>query len=74
MMKTRIKDLREDNDYTQTQMSNFLNISQVAYSYYELGRRNVPLEILCKIADFYNTSVDYLLYRTDNSSPYEKVK
>lgn len=74
MMKTRIKDLREDNDYTQTQMSEFLNISQVAYSYYELGRRTVPLEILCKIADFYNTSVDYLLYRTDTFSPYEKIK
>lgn len=74
MIKTRIKDLREDHDFSQNQISEFLNISQVAYSYYELGRRNVPLEILCKIADFYNTSVDYLLYRTDIFDPYEKRK
>lgn len=72
MIKTRIKDLREDNDYTQTQISDFLNISQVAYSYYELGRRSVPLEILCKLADFYKTSLDYLLYRTDIMEPYEQ--
>ena len=71
-MKTRIKDLREDNDFTQVQISEFLNISQVAYSYYELGRRNMPLEILCKIADFYHTSVDYPLYRTDHFEPYPK--
>ena len=71
-MKTRIKDLREDNDFTQVQISEFLNISQVAYSYYEVGRRNMPLEILCKIADFYHTSVDYLLYRTDHFEPYPK--
>lgn len=74
MIKTRIKDLREDHDFSQNQISQFLNISQVAYSYYELGRRSVPLEILCKIADFYNTSVDYLLYRTDIFEPYEKRK
>lgn len=72
MIKTRIKDLREDNDYNQTQISNFLDISQVAYSYYELGRRSIPIEILCKIADFYGTSLDYLLYRTDIKEPYSK--
>ena len=69
-METRIKNLREDHDLTQKQLSNFLNISQVAYSYYELNKRNIPLELLCKLADFYNTSVDYLLYRTDNINPY----
>ena len=71
-MKTRIKSLREDNDLTQKQLSKFLNISQVAYSYYELNKRNIPLELLCKLADFYNTSVDYLLYRTDESAPYSR--
>lgn len=74
MLKTRIKDLREDNDYNQTQISKLLNISQVAYSYYEIGKRSIPLEVLCKIADFYNTSVDYLLYRTDNAKSYTKSK
>ena len=71
-MKTRIKDLREDNDLGQKNLSEFLNISQVAYSYYELGRRNIPLEILCKLADFYDTSVDYLLYRTNTTKAYPK--
>lgn len=72
-METRIKNLREDNDYTQKQISKFLNISQVAYSYYELNKRSIPLELLCKLADFYKTSVDYLLYRTNNRTPYSDI-
>lgn len=74
MVETRIKSLREDVDLTQKQVSRFLNISQVAYSYYELNKRNIPLEVLAKLADFYDTSVDYLLYRTDEFSPYPKSK
>ena len=73
-MKTRIKELREDRDLGQKTLSEFLNISQVAYSYYELGRRNVPLEVLCKLANFYDTSIDYLLYRTNNKKPYPKIE
>lgn len=72
-MKTRIKDLREDRDLTQQELSKFLNITQVAYSYYELGKRSIPLELLCKLADFYNTSVDYLLYRTNIHTPYTDI-
>lgn len=71
-MKTRIKNLREDHDLTQKQLSKLLSVSQVAYSYYELNRRNVPLDILFRLADFYNTSIDYLLYRTDESMPYPR--
>lgn len=73
-METRIKILREDHDLTQKQLSSLLNISQVAYSYYELEKRSIPLELLSKLADFYETSVDYLLYRTDEYIPYPKVK
>ena len=73
-METRIRNLREDNDLTQKQISKFLNISQVAYSYYELSRRNIPIELLCKLADFYNTSVDYILYRTDTYTPYPRFE
>lgn len=73
-MITRIKNLREDHDLTQKQLSKFLNISQVAYSYYELNKRSIPLEMLSQLADFYNTSVDYLLYRTDNPKPYSKTE
>lgn len=69
-METRIRDLREDRDLTQKQLSDFLNISQVAYSYYELNKRSIPLELLSKLADFYDTSTDYLLYRTDELKPY----
>ena len=69
-MKTRIKDLREDHDLTQKDICKMLNVSQVAYSYYEINKRNIPLELLSKLADFYNTSIDYLLYRTDNPIPY----
>lgn len=73
-MKTRIKSLREDRDLTQAELSKYLNISQVAYSYYELGKRSIPLELLSKLADFYHTSVDYLLYRTDTVKPYSERK
>jgi len=68
IMKTRIRDLREDRDLTQSQVSKLLNISQVAYSYYELNKRSIPLESLCKLADFYKVSTDYILYRTEKKS------
>lgn len=73
-MNTRLRNLREDNDLTQKELSKILNISQVAYSYYELNKRSIPLELLSKIADFYNTSVDYLLFRTDIQKPYPKTQ
>ena len=72
-METRLKNLREDYDLTQSQISTLLNISQVAYSYYELGKRSIPLELLSKLADFYHTSIDYILYRTDEIAPYPKM-
>lgn len=71
-MKTRLRNLREDNDLTQKDLSKMLNISQVAYSYYELNKRSVPVEVLIKLANFYQTSVDYLLYQTDERKPYPK--
>ena len=71
-MNTRLRNLREDNDLTQKEISKYLNISQVAYSYYEINKRSIPLELLSKLADYYNTSVDYLLFRTDIIEPYPK--
>ena len=71
-MRTRIKSLREDSDLTQKDLSKYLNITQVAYSYYELNKRSIPLDLLSKLADFYHVSVDYLLYRTDIPYPYPK--
>lgn len=65
-MYHRIKDLREDADLTQMEISRQLNISQRAYSHYENGTRDIPTNILISIADFYNVSIDYLLERTNN--------
>ena len=55
-------------------MAEYLSCSQVAYSYYELGRRSIPLDLLIKIALFYDTSVNYLLGITDCIKPYERSK
>ena len=57
-------------DLTQTYMAHYLNVNQRTYSRYERGERSVPLEQLCRIADFYKVSVDYLLGRTDVKRPY----
>lgn len=65
-----IRDLREDADLSQADVANAINCSQVAYSYYEIGRRDIPTETLIKLAKFYNCSVDYLLGLTNNKSPY----
>jgi transcriptional regulator with XRE-family HTH domain len=71
-MYERIRNLREDNDMTQAKMAEFLNIHQTTYSDYELGNLNIPVPILDKIADFYGTSIDYLVGRTDVKKPYAK--
>lgn len=65
-MYQRIRDLREDNDLKQRQLAEFLNCSQQVYSNYELGQRDIPTEVLIKLANFYNVSIDYLLGQTRN--------
>lgn len=65
MVYSRIRDLRENRDLKQQDLADYLNCSQVCYSRYENGQRDIPLETISKIADFYNVSVDYLLNRTD---------
>lgn len=61
----RIRDLREDNDLTQTELGKKLNIPQRTYAYYESGERTIPPEVLIALADFYGTTIDYILERTD---------
>lgn len=73
-MHLRLRDLREDRDLKQKDLADFLNCSQVSYSYYEIGRRDIPTEVLCKLADFYDTSIDYLLRRTDVKKSYPRSK
>ena len=65
MQYIRIRNLREDMEMTQTDMAKNLFISQRTYSYYESGGHDIPTEVLVRLADFYDVSVDYLLNRTD---------
>jgi transcriptional regulator with XRE-family HTH domain len=60
-----IRNLRLDNGYTQKQIAEMLGISQNTYSQYEIGVLNYPVDVVIKLADFYGTSTDYLLGRTD---------
>jgi transcriptional regulator with XRE-family HTH domain len=62
----RIKNLREDHDLSQKELSKRLHISQRTYSYYETGGRSIPVEIICDLADIYHTTTDYILCKTDN--------
>ena len=71
---TRIRDLREDKDLTQETLAKYLNVKQTAYSKYELGQRNMSPEILIKIAEFHDTSIDYLLGVADEKRPYKRTK
>lgn len=68
----RLKEIREDKDLKQSDIAKILNVSQVAYSYYELGRRQLPVDLLKKLALYYETSTDYLLGLTDERKPYPK--
>jgi transcriptional regulator with XRE-family HTH domain len=69
-MKLKIRDMREDNDLTQQQIAEYLLCDQSLYSKYERGERDVPLTIMIRLAQFYKTSIDYLVGLTDNRQPY----
>ena len=64
-MYERIRHLRKDRDMTQKEIAALLSMSQTGYSKYETGENDIPTSVLIKLADFYETSVDYLLGRTD---------
>ena len=68
----RLRDIREDRDLNQTQVAQILHISQTTYSRYESGVLDIPSAALITLADFYQTSVDYLLGRTGDPTPYRK--
>jgi len=70
----RIRDLREDNDLTQKQVADYLNIRQNTYSQYETGSRQIPIDVLTALATLYKTSIDYLLGLTDCRTPYPRKK
>lgn len=65
-MRLRIRDIREDHDLTQKQVSEYLHCDQSLYSKYERGQREIPLSLIIKLSELYDTSIDYLVYKTDN--------
>ena len=71
MYRNRLKDLREDRDLKQATLAEYLQVHQTTYSDYELGKLNIPINVLHKLADYYGTSIDYLLGETDNRKRYE---
>lgn len=70
-MFMRIRNLREDNDKTQKEISEYLFCDQSLYSKYERGVREVPVNIIIKLAKFYGVSTDYILGLTDKKEPYQ---
>ena len=73
-MYQRIRDLREDHDLLQKDLAEYLQCTQVCYSNYEAGKRDIPTEVLIRLAQYYQTSTDYLLGLTDQKSPYPANK
>lgn len=73
-MTLRIRDIREDHDWKQSYVAALLQCDQSLYSKYERGEREIPAALLCKLADLYGTSVDYLMNRTDDPRPYPPGK
>lgn len=68
----RLKDLREDHDYSQQFIADYLGMKQPQYSRYERGLRDIPTDILIRLANLYGTSTDYILGLTNNSKPYRR--
>ncbi len=67
----RLKDLREDNDLTQKEISKILKITRPQYSLYETGKRTIPIDLLIILSRFYSTSIDYIVEKTNIQKGYE---
>lgn len=68
----RLKEIREDHDLYQKDIANIINVTQQQYNKYELGINSIPIEKLDTLANYFNTSVDYIIGRTDERLPYPK--
>ena len=71
-MYERIRNLREDRDWTQKQISGILNVAQTTYSRYELGNAEIPLTVLRRLALLHQTSIDYILELKEEKTPYPR--
>ena len=74
MKANKLLDLREDKNLTQSDIAKTLNVNQTTYSRYERGDINIPLDILIKMALFFNTSIDYILNLTNEKKPYKRKR
>ncbi len=72
MYYPRLKDLREDKDLMQKEVASVLGIDQRVYSNYETGKREIPTRFVVILADYYNTTTDYILGRTNNPKPFSE--
>jgi len=72
--KSRLRDMREDHDLSQTKLADKIGMSQTGYSKYETGENEIPVSTLIMLAELYNTSTDYLLGLTDQKEPYPRSK
>ena len=73
-MNLKIRDLREDNDYKQSEIAQLLNCTQQTYSRYETGEITIDINSLITLAQFYQTSIDYLVGLTNNTKPYDRIE
>ncbi len=73
-MKNRLKDLREDNDFSQEYCSKKANIGKNSYIRYEKSERSIPDDVLVFFSNFYSVSIDYILYLTNETKPYPRIK
>ena len=74
MKANKLLDLREDKNLTQADIAKTLNVNQTTQSRYERGDINIPLDILIKMALFFNTSIDYILNLTNEKKPYKRKR
>lgn len=71
-MYEHLRALREDRDLSQKQLAELLQVHQTTYSDYERGNINIPVDALIQLAEFYKTSIDYLVDYTDDPRPYHQ--
>lgn len=71
--QSRIRSLREDNDYTQTQIANILHIGQRTYADYELGKTRIPVDSLIKLAKFYDVDMNYISGISNSKKHFPKI-
>ena len=74
MYLKRLKDLREDNDFFQEDIAKVLKIKRQQYGLYETGKRTIPIDLLIILSDFYKTSIDYIVEKTNIRDPYPRRK